>query len=112
MDDEESLRTLARRILERAGCSVFDAAAGDDALAELAAGEVDAVLTDLSMPGMSGVELASLIRMREGPSARVRIVLCTGSLDRLGTGDRAFFDAVLAKPYAPDDLVRAIGAPD
>ena len=59
VEDEAGVRDLARRMLERAGYRVLDAATGPDAEAIFAGhrGSIDLLVTDVVMPGMSGPEL-------------------------------------------------------
>src|SRR5262245_3043542 len=56
-DDEENVRAIFRKILEKEGYEVECAASGEDALAKLESDWFDLVITDLKMPGMSGLEL-------------------------------------------------------
>jgi PAS domain S-box-containing protein len=64
VDDEESVRTVTGRLLERLGYSVIEAADGAAALELLVDGEqlVSCVLLDLTMPGMNGEELLRHLR--------------------------------------------------
>ena len=62
VDDAVTVRELQRSILERAGYVVSVAADGVQALARLAAGDVDLVLTDVQMPRMDGFALTRAIR--------------------------------------------------
>jgi putative two-component system response regulator len=58
VDDEDSIRTLVLRVLERGGYNnVITAASSDEAIDLLATVSVDLVLTDMQMPGGSGLEL-------------------------------------------------------
>jgi CheY-like chemotaxis protein len=61
VEDEASLRALARRILQASGYTVLEAANGEDALALLGrdARAIDLMFTDVVMPGMNGRVLAS-----------------------------------------------------
>lgn len=61
VDDEPDHRTLARRVMERAGDTVLAARDGPEALELLAEHDVDLVVTDLFMPHMTGLELAAEI---------------------------------------------------
>jgi len=60
VEDEDSLRTLVRELLEESGYTVLDAAGGEQAIlvAKQYQGAIDLLLTDMVMPGMSGQELA------------------------------------------------------
>src|SRR5678815_7250 len=57
VDDDEANRATLERILEREGYEVGHASTGRDALEAIRAHPVDVVLTDLKMPGMSGIDL-------------------------------------------------------
>jgi CheY-like chemotaxis protein len=71
-EDEQVVRRLVKEMLERLGYSVLVASNGAEALAQLDehADRVDLLLTDVVMPGMSGRELAGIVR-RRCPKARV-----------------------------------------
>jgi signal transduction histidine kinase len=63
VEDEDAVRNACRRILERAGFQVVEASDGSQALAELADGPVDLLLTDVIMPGgMTGRALAERLQ--------------------------------------------------
>lgn len=77
LDDEESLVILAKRMLERMGYHVtgFNDAAGAIAAFAAAPQDFDLVLTDLSMPGMSGMDVArEILRIRPD----IPVLLATG----------------------------------
>jgi len=75
IDDEKSLRTALRRALDRAGYQTVEAGDGRAGLKELAAGNVDLVITDIIMPGMEGIEL--MFELRRTHSV-VPIIAMTG----------------------------------
>jgi signal transduction histidine kinase/ligand-binding sensor domain-containing protein/CheY-like chemotaxis protein len=64
VEDEADVRSALRTVLERAGIQVLEADSGAMAAASLAAtaGQVDAVLSDVQMPGPMGVELVAALR--------------------------------------------------
>ena len=64
VDDEEQIALCATMFLKRAGYRTLRAASGDQAL-EIFTDEVDAVLTDCAMPGLSGDKLAMLLLQRK-----------------------------------------------
>ena len=64
VDDEASIRDSLRMILEYEGYRVDEAASGAEALARAAEGRPDAVLLDVKMPEMDGLEVLSAFRER------------------------------------------------
>jgi two-component system cell cycle sensor histidine kinase/response regulator CckA len=72
VEDDLAVGTVARRVLERAGYQVLAAQSGLEALelAERVDYEFDAVVSDVTMPGMGGIELGAALR-RRNPSLRV-----------------------------------------
>ena len=104
VDDEPDLRFILRRIFERAGHEVADAGHGADALACLRESRPDLVVTDMMMPVMGGHEL--IHRLRADPAtAQIPILAVTGNGE---LADAA--DALLAKPYQPDQIMAAANA--
>jgi len=61
VDDEETVRVLLQRILQNAGYDAFTAADGTEALSVIAGGDIDVVLLDINMPGLSGVDVLGKI---------------------------------------------------
>jgi two-component system cell cycle sensor histidine kinase/response regulator CckA len=107
VEDEPRVRAQARRLLERCGYTVFDAADGAEAEREFDAhrGEVDVVVTDVVMPGVGGVELVSRLRGRD-PAVPVVFVSGFTAEDReLPLNERTLF---VPKPYSVASLCEAI----
>ena len=73
VEDDDSLRRLTRRTLERTGYRVLEARCGSEAIALAETGPVDLLMTDLHMPGMSGRDVAARITARH-PALRVLFV--------------------------------------
>jgi signal transduction histidine kinase len=107
VEDEETIRRLAQIVLERAGHRVTVAQDGHEALAMLEAGLiVDLVITDIVMPGMSGIELARRVRERY---PTLPIAFASGYDQGLMPLDGPFAGApLLEKPYSPALLVAAV----
>ena len=83
VDDEPDERFLLRRVFERAGHDVTDAADGSAALGIVRESPPDLVVTDMMMPVMDGVEL--IRRLRGDPAtAGIPILASTGDPDRAG----------------------------
>jgi CheY-like chemotaxis protein len=112
-EDELSVREPVRRVLERFGYRVIEAADGGAALdlAESLAAEhgesIDLLLTDVVMPGMSGRELAR--RLRQSQPA-VRVLFMSGySSEAVATHGMLAPDAAfLQKPFSVTELVERV----
>jgi PAS domain S-box-containing protein len=104
VEDEPEVLDLVRAMLAYAGHTVFTAASGREALELFQREPVDLVVTDLGMPGMTGLVLAAeLKQLRPVP-----IILLTGWADELDPAQMPNIDVVVAKPVTRDRLVDAI----
>jgi PAS domain S-box-containing protein len=105
VEDEEELRRLAVRELDRRGYAVVVAAEGTEALevARSLDGRIDLLVTDVVMPGMSGIELAATVK-ELWPLMPVLFV--SGHLDEgsVGRNPMAADADLLAKPFTPQQL--------
>lgn len=105
VEDDEGLRGLFRIVLGRAGVEVTPASCGAEAIRLVEGGlGFDLLLTDVSMPGMSGVELAARVAERIIPPPRV-LYLSGSRLDDLDLPADAH---MLQKPFEPAALVAAV----
>jgi PAS domain S-box-containing protein len=109
VEDEEAVRRLARRVLEGVGYRVLEAANGMEALQLIRRwqGDLDLVITDVIMPGMSGQELSAQLR-RERPW--LRILYVSGYTDDaiLQHGTLLPNTAFLQKPFSPTSLAQGV----
>jgi CheY-like chemotaxis protein len=106
VEDEAPIRLLMWHILDQAGFTVFPATDGVDGLRKLAeAGRIDLLITDLAMPGMTGLELAQ--RASEIVPG-LRIIYASGSQDCFPE-TRADIQCV-RKPFTVEELLRAVQA--
>ncbi len=107
VDDEASVRALVERVLTSAGYRVEVAASGDAALACWAgsAEPFDLVLSDVVMPGLSGLELAAHLRT-DDPGQRVRLM--SGFSEELLSREGVEADRILTKPFNAEALLAAV----
>jgi two-component system, cell cycle sensor histidine kinase and response regulator CckA len=107
VEDEEMIRRLVRDVLTRSGYTVYDAPAGAPALELLRShdGEIDLLLTDVVMPGMSGPALAR-IATDERPS--LRVLFTSGYTNEPEQIVGALDSAFLGKPFSPQALVAKV----
>jgi CheY-like chemotaxis protein len=106
VDDQEAVRAVLEMHLREAGYAVVAAADGIEALALLSAGQsVDAVVTDLSMPGMDGLVLMRAIRAHHPKMPAVLLTGYVGEGATLAVGEAVGGTfALLRKPVHGEQL--------
>jgi two-component system response regulator AtoC len=104
VDDEENLRLVLRTFLRKQGYEVETAANAEAALAVVDAFAPDFVLTDVRMPGMSGIALTAELRAR-GAHAVVILMSAYGSVDLAIEGMKAGAYDYFAKPFKQDEVL-------
>lgn len=104
VEDDATLRSVIRLVLERDGYEVEEAPHGAAALAAMAGETPCAAVVDLKMPVMGGMELIDRMRA-DSRLAGVPVVLLSGFGDEI---DAAKADVVLAKPFEPDRLIACV----
>jgi CheY-like chemotaxis protein len=103
VDDEHTLRQLMKRALEDRGYRVIAAEDGATAWELLQAGAtIDAVVTDVAMAKMTGLELAALVATL--PNAPPVVLVSGFRQDQTAPGS-----AFIPKPFAPDQLTNTVG---
>jgi signal transduction histidine kinase len=109
-DDNRINQLVARTILEAAGAVVEVADNGRHALERLAERVYDAVLMDVHMPDMDGLEALRRVRAGAAGAGDIPVIALTADVMHGDEGDllACGFDAVQPKPIRPADLVRAI----
>jgi CheY-like chemotaxis protein len=105
VEDEEKMRELLRRMLERASFTVMTAPHGREALKLFRERPVDLAITDLMMPEMDGFEL---IRQLTAQWPSIRIIAISGADLRLDMARQLGAKAVLKKPVTGAALVTAV----
>jgi CheY-like chemotaxis protein len=106
VEDEPIIRMNTVAMIEEAGFEVVEASNADDAIVLLESRpEIRAVFSDIEMPGsMDGLKLIHAIRKRWPPAV---LILASGRISPLASDmpERTVF---LSKPYAEQDLLRAL----
>jgi signal transduction histidine kinase/CheY-like chemotaxis protein len=107
VDDEPGVRAVLVDMLTAAGHEVVEAGEGNEALTKCDKEAFDVVLTDISMPGLSGWDVAETVRKRF-PSLPVGLV--TGWGDQLDADrlSRCAVSFVIAKPFRADDVLHEL----
>ncbi len=107
VDDDPVVLMSASKVLSDNGFSVFAHANADEALAKLKHHDVSAVLTDIKMPGLTGLEFLDLVRAVE-PGVPVILMTAHAELDvALDAMRRGAFDLIV-KPFKPPVLAHSV----
>jgi CheY-like chemotaxis protein len=107
VDDEPTVCRAIKMLLEHDGHKVQTADSGESALAMFEQGRFDLIITDYSMQGMKGVELATLIKQRRPDQP---IIMATAFADDFNTYGKPSggVDFVINKPFSQKVLREAI----
>jgi len=105
IDDEESLRVTLGAFLRDEGYEVATAADYDEAVAALEAAEVDLVLSDIILPGKSGIDVLTRVREKD-PGCPVVMITGEPSLETAAEAVRLGAFEYLAKPVRRAEVVR------
>jgi two-component system chemotaxis response regulator CheY len=108
VDDQQSMRAMARLVLKEIGViDVAVAASAQAAWEQLMAKRFDVIISDLNMPEVSGVELAQ--RIKAHPDLKsIPVFLATSNAYRDQAGESV--DHFVAKPFVVPDLRQALEA--
>jgi two-component system NtrC family response regulator len=108
VDDDESLRWVTQAQLQQSGYRVDAAASGGEALARIQESAPDLVITDLMMPGMSGIELLKKIRAAY-PEIMVVLVTAFGTVENAVEAMKAGAYDYITKPVNMEELRLIVG---
>ncbi|WP_028049754.1 response regulator transcription factor [Cellulomonas sp. URHD0024] len=108
-DDDEDIRDLVAFKLEHLGVDVVTAVDGTDALARVREHRPDLAVLDISMPGLSGIDVCRIIRAEpELSSTRVIMLTARAQENDVEAGFSAGADDYVTKPFSPRELVSRI----
>ncbi len=107
IDDDRSIRWVLEKALQQAGMSVVSFADGMTILQRLEAGLPDAIVTDIRMPQVNGLELQRQISQRY-PDLPVIIMTAFSDLDSTVAAFKDGAFEFLAKPFDVDDAVELV----
>lgn len=108
VDDEETIREVVRRYLEREGYSVKEAADGFEALELIRSISPDLIILDLMLPGIDGLSLTQHIRQdRQIP---ILMLTAKGEANDRIRGLDIGADDYMAKPFSPQEVVSRVRA--
>src|SRR5260370_37177781 len=107
VDDEESVRTYVAELLGSAGYQVRTAQSGSQALEMLAGNSFDAVLLDVMMPEMTGLEVLKRYRAAHGASP-VIVLSALASADDAMRAMKLGATDYLSKPFSSSELAQSL----
>ncbi|MFL6209080.1 MAG: response regulator transcription factor [Pyrinomonadaceae bacterium] len=103
VDDDESLRPLLAGYFRRAGYEVDERESAEEALPLALSGQYDCFIFDVTMPGMTGLELMRRLRDRDVETPGL-FLTAHNEIDAKVAGFQAGADDYLAKPFDPREL--------
>jgi len=107
VDDEESIRSVLKTILDGEGYICEAAANANEAINRLRENQYDIILTDIMMPGISGIQLLEMVRERDDEIAVIMLTAVNDidvSIRALKSGAYDY----ISKPFRPDDVIISI----
>jgi two-component system, response regulator FlrC len=107
VDDDPGMRDGMAMSLKRSGFFAEQARGGEEALRMVRPGAYDAVVTDLRMPGMDGLQLTARLKAID-PGLPVLLITAFGSLDSAREAMRLGAFDFLSKPFSPEELITAL----
>jgi CheY-like chemotaxis protein len=109
VEDQHDLMRLIVRILQGAGYTVIEAYGGEDALRKIRLQPPDLVLTDLAMPGMSGVEVIERIKLSPDSASIPCLAVTAYMWDQIAAAaGRVGCDGFIGKPFNAAKLLAEI----
>jgi two-component system KDP operon response regulator KdpE len=109
VDDDRSIRLSLRTILANFGFDIVEAARGEEALALVRTARFDAVLLDINMPGMGGIDVCRIMR-KAAPRLPIVMLTVQGSEDRKVEALDAGADDYITKPFQLRELTARLRA--
>lgn len=109
VDDDQAVRDSLARSLQYSGYEVVTAADGVEALAKLSSNRPDAVIMDVMMPRLDGLETTRMLRS-SGNDVPILVLTARDSVDDRVDGLDAGGDDYMAKPFALDELLARLRA--
>jgi CheY-like chemotaxis protein len=107
VEDDSAIRRLMRIFLEDLGCDVIEAQDGHEGFLRYQALPIDAVISDIHMPKMDGLEMMKAIRHYD---PAVPMIAMSSDAERLSLAHRAGAQHLLRKPFDLDDLHHVLDA--
>jgi len=107
VDDDRNLLTILRGIVEELSVNIVTASDAESALREISSKTFDLIITDLKMPGKSGMDvLACSLKMN--PSVPVIMISAFGSVEEAVAAMKKGAYDFITKPFDPDELLQVV----
>ncbi len=107
VDDDRAFRHVIATLLQKAGYTTDQTGDGADALARIERGPVDLVLLDISLPGLSGLEVLAAVR-RTALAPRVVMLTADDTPDALMEAMKGQADRFVRKPVTPGRVIDVV----
>ena len=107
VDDEESVRGVLRQALTDAGHHVLAAENGQQALDVLSRSDIEVMLLDIRMPGLSGRDVLSEVQVRSPATCVIMVTAVADVSTAVDAMKQGAYDYV-AKPFDLDDVIMAV----
>ncbi len=104
IDDEEVIRSVASEILTGVGYAVDTACCGEEGFQKLQKSAYDLVVTDIKMPGLSGIELIEMIRLEISSDLPIIVITGHGTIDTAIEAMRHGAQGFVMKPFTPNEI--------
>jgi two-component system chemotaxis response regulator CheY len=109
VDDSASMRQIVRLTLQNAGFGVIEAGNGVEGLERMHAHKVEAVISDVNMPVMDGINFVKAIRLVSAYRTIPVLMMTTSSdADRRQAGRLAGATGWIVKPFSPGQLLETL----
>lgn len=106
VEDEDALRKVLRKVLERGGYQVMEAVDASEAVRLFLHHDIDLLILDVGLPDIRGDELAASF-LRDAPGTRV-LLLSGHTEEEIGGRVRELGIGFLAKPFTPQEILAAV----
>ena len=108
VDDDQNIRKVLRELLEKEGFNVLTASDVDKALPLIDAQDLDLIVTDLKMPGKSGMDLLTLCHEKR-PAVPVIMITAFGNVEAAVMAMKKGAYDFITKPFDENELLNVIG---
>ncbi|KAB8029784.1 response regulator [Fluviispira multicolorata] len=110
VDDAKTIRQQVTFTLTKSGFEVIEAESGKDGIALLNAHrDIDAIISDINMPEMNGIEMIIAIKSNTNlPHPPILILTTEGATDIVAQAKKAGASGWIVKPFKPEILVEAV----